>query len=296
LLLTASCAHLPAASPDVPAPAPSFEVSAGQDSEPAPEPVEQGRAEDTGVAESVDEVDPSDPTKIDARVGVGYKGTDFIGGTTMSEVRTKVALQLGHQSTFVMDIGVGRLSGYPQDDDVGLTDGRFRYFRLGEVDRRARGYQGWGGSVEVQTQGNVPGTDGSNLLALGGLGAFGWGKEVSLYANLILSGAWSRNLDDYLGSAVRGDLIFAYRPQGLWNGSYLKLKPSYSYGITDALEGEASFDVETSLGGAFSEAKLWWWEIQVRTFLQEDLIEDSSGSESGLAPDWSLFLSITHFF
>jgi hypothetical protein len=242
------------------------------------------------------QVDPSDPTKIDARVGTGYKFTDLVGGVTMNEVRTKVALDAGPEGTFVMDIGLGRLDGYPQDDDVGLTDGRFRYFRLVDIDRSVRGYQGWGTSLEVQTQGSVPGTDGSNLGAVGALAAFGWGREIALYPNLILSGLWANDLDGYLGTAIRGDLNFAYRPQALWTGAYFKLKPSYSYGFTDVIDGESSFDVEASLGGAFSAAKTWWWEINVRTFYQEDLIVDSSGSESGLAPDWSLFLSVTRFF
>ena len=37
----------------------------------------------------------------------------------------------------------------------------------------AQGYRGWGNSFEVQTQGTVPGTDGSNVLALGDLAALG---------------------------------------------------------------------------------------------------------------------------
>ena len=253
-------------------------------------------SEDDVQADPAYQVDPSDPTKIDARVGLGYKFTDLPGGVTMNEGRTKVALDAGPEGTFVMDIGLGRLDGFPPDDDVGLTDGRFRYFRLLEIDRGASGYQGWGASLEVQTQGSVPGTDGSNLGAVGALAALGWGRQVALYPNLILSGLWANDLDGYLGTAIRGDLNFAYRPDGLWTGAYWKLKPSYSYGFTDAIAGEASFDVETAIGGTFSAAKTWWWEVNVRTFLQDDLQLDTIGSNERLAPDWSLFLSVTRFF
>jgi hypothetical protein len=159
-----------------------------------------------------------------------------------------------------------------------------------------QGYRGWGTSFELQTQGTVPGTDGSNLLALGGLAAFGSGKKVSVFPNLIAMGVWGEDFDDYLGSAARFDLIMTFKPEGAWNGAYVKLRPSISYGVSDVLEGGSNVNVEAAVGGAFNASKTWWWDVQLRWFETNELAGDSSGSESDLAPENSLYLSLTHFF
>ncbi len=132
--------------------------------------------------------DPSDPTRIDARVGAGYKYTDFTGGASINELRAKLALLLGKSGMFVADIGVGKVSDNPNgDDETGLTDGRFRYFHLGPMDFKKMGYRGWGMSAEVQTQGAIAGTDSSNLFAVGGIWSFATSKTLSIFPNLISS-------------------------------------------------------------------------------------------------------------
>jgi hypothetical protein len=240
-----------------------------------------------------DEPDPSDPTNIDARVGLGYKFTELNGGVSMNEVRAKAAVDIGDEGTLVADVGVGALDSYAPDDDLGLTDGRFRYFHLWEMDRTVvKGYRGWGTSLEIQTQGTVPGTDGSNVVALGALAAFGSGRKLSLFPNLILSSIWSNDLEDHLGAALRGDLIFTYKPGRFWHGAYFKARPSLSYGMTNVVRERTSFDMEASLGGAFTEEKLWWWDVQWRTFFQDGAL----GDPSTLTANWSLYFSLTHFF
>ncbi len=143
--------------------------------------------------------DPSDPTRIDARIGAGYKYTDFTGGANINEIRAKVALILGSSGMFVADVGVGKLNDNPSgEDETGLTDGRYRYFHLGPMDFKKMGYRGWGVSAELQTQGAIEGTDGSNLIAVGGIWSFATSKTLSIFPNLIGSAVWSKNFDNYL--------------------------------------------------------------------------------------------------
>lgn len=255
-----------------------------------------GLAGEEGADEQVAEkYDPSDPTRIDARAGFGFKYTAYDPGGYLNEMRAKLALQLNPKDLLVADIGVGQNHGVPgQESEFGLTDGRFRYFRLWDIDRSLTGWQGWGTSVEVQTPGTVPGTDGSGLLALGWLGALGLGKGFSCYLNPIVSSVWTRNLDEHLGVAVRGDVFLTYKPGSLWRGAYFKLKPSYSYGVSQTIDGEASGNLEASIGGSFSGA--FWWDVQGRKFLEQDLDRFTEGRESGLADDWSLYVSFTYFF
>ena len=242
-----------------------------------------------------EEYDPSDPTRVDARTGGGFKYTDFSGSAYLLELRAKAAIQLNPKDLLTVDIGVGESIDVPnQSDESGLTDGRFRYFRMWDVDRSVlAGWQGWGTSVEVQTPGNVPGTDGSALLALGGMGAVGLGEGFSSYLNPIVSSIWNRSVNKHLGVAIRGDLFLTYKPGTLWDGAYFKVKPSVSYGVSNAIDGQLGANVEASLGGAFS--KRFWWDVQWRTFLEQDLDLVTEGRESGLADDWSLFLSFTYF-
>lgn len=237
--------------------------------------------------------DPSDPTRIEARAGAGYKYTGLTGGASINELRVKLALLLGKSGMFVADIGVGKINDYPYgEDETGLTDGRFRYFHLGPMDFKKMGYRGWGMSAEIQTQGTIPGTDSSNLLAVGGIWSFATTKTLSIFPNLIGTAVWSKDLDSFRGVAARGDLFITWKPEGIWNGGYLKLKPSYSYGVTGELKSESSSNLEIAIGGMLASNKKWWWDVQGRSFLVDELEEDIQGPVSS---EWSLFASITYF-
>ncbi len=252
-------------------------------------------AEDDGAAKP-ETYDPSDPTRVDARTGGGFKYTAYDPEGYLLEFRAKVALQLNPKDLLTVDIGIGEnkgATGIP--NEFGLTDGRFRYFRMWDVDRSVvAGWQGWGSSVELQTPGTVPGTDGSGLIALGGMGAFGLGKGFAAFVNPIVSSVWTNNLDQHLGIAVRGDVFFTYKPGVLWEGAYLKVRPSVSYGVSQAIESKLSALVEASVGGAFT--RTFWWDVQGRVFFERDLERATEGRESGLADDWSVYLSFTYFF
>jgi hypothetical protein len=237
--------------------------------------------------------DPSDPTRIDARIGAGYKYTDFTGGASINEIRAKVALILGKSGMFVADVGVGKLNDNPNgEDESGLTDGRYRYFHLGPMDLKKMGYRGWGVSAELQTQGAIEGTDGSNLIAVGGIWSFATSKTLSIFPNLIGSAVWSKNFDNYLGAVVRGDLFITWKPVGIWRGGYLKFKPSYSIGVSNDIKGDDSANLEVAVGGMISSNKKWWWDIQGRAFATDELEQDLQGS---INADKSVFASITYF-
>jgi hypothetical protein len=237
--------------------------------------------------------DPSDPTRIEARTGAGYKYTDFTGGASLHELRAKLALLSGTSGMFVADIGVGKINDYPYgEDETGLTDGRFRYFHLGPMDFKKMGYRGWGMSAELQTQGAIPGTDGSNLFAVGGIWSFATTKRLSIFPNLIGSAVWSKDFDSFLGVAARGDIFITWKPDGIWDGGYLKLKPSVSYGVSGDIDGSDNASLEFTVGGMISSNKKWWWDVQGRKFLVDELEKEMQGS---IASDWSLFASVTYF-
>ena len=87
--------------------------------------------------EAADEkFDPSDPTRVDARAGGGFKYTNYNPDGYLLEFRGKLALQLNPKDLVTIDIGVGENQGVPgESNEFGLTDGRFRYFRMWDVDR-----------------------------------------------------------------------------------------------------------------------------------------------------------------
>jgi hypothetical protein len=257
-------------------------------------PSQEGNAK-TDVPAKVETFDPSDPTRIDARWGLGYKYSDYTQGASLNELRGKLALQLNKKDLVTVDVGVGRSQDVPQvADESGLTDGRFRYFRMWNVDRSIlAGYQGIGTSVELQTQGQVPGTDGSNSLALGGMGAFGLGEGLATFVNPIVASVWSRNFEEHLGWTLRVDVFLTYKPGWPWKGTYLKARPSLSYGVSGALEGDGSGLLELVIGAPFT--RTFWWDLQYRIFSDTDLPAHSIGREENLATRWSLFLSFTWF-
>ena len=237
--------------------------------------------------------DPSDPTRIDTRAGAGYKYTDFTGGAVINEIRAKLALLQGTSGMFVVDIGVGKINDNPNgEDETGLTDGRFRYFHLGPMDFKKMGYRGWGMSAELQTQGTVPGTDGSNLFAVGAIWSFKTTSTVSIFPNIIGSAVWSNDFDSFLGVAARGDLFITWKPEGIWRGGYLKLKPSYSYGVSGDINGSDSASLEVAVGGMLSKDKKWWWDIQGRGFGEDELEQEIQGP---ISSEWSAYVSFTFF-
>ena len=237
--------------------------------------------------------DPSDPTQIDARLGAGYKYTDFTGGGSINEIRAKVALLLGKSGMFIADVGVGKLNDNPNgENETGLTDGRYRYFHLGPMDHKKMGYRGWGVSAELQTQGAIEGTDGSNLIAVGGIWSFATAKTLSIFPNLIGSAVWSKDFDSYLGAVARGDLFITWKPVGIWRGGYLKFKPSYSVGVSNVIKGDDSVNLEVAVGGMITTNKKWWWDIQGRAFATDELEQDLQGS---IKADKSVFASVTYY-
>ncbi len=237
--------------------------------------------------------DPSDPTRIYTRGGAGYKYTDFTGGASINEIRAKLALLQGDSGMFVVDIGVGKINDNPNgEDETGLTDGRFRYFHLGPMDFKKMGYRGWGMSAELQTQGAVPGTDSSNLFAVGGIWSFKTTRTLSFFPNITGSAVWSKDFDSFLGVAARGDLFITWKPVGIWQGGYLKFKPSYSYGVSGDIDGSDSASLEVAVGGMLSKDKKWWWDVQGRGFLVDELEQQIKGS---ISADWSVFASFTYF-
>lgn len=237
--------------------------------------------------------DPSDPTRIVARIGAGYKYTDFTGGASINEIRAKVALILGKSGMFVADVGIGKLDNNPNgENETGLTDGRYRYFHLGPMDFSTMGYRGWGASMELQTQGSIEGTDDSNLVAVGGIWSFATSKTLSIFPNLIGSAVWSKNFDSYRGAVARGDIFITWKPERIWHGGYLKFKPSYSIGVSNDIKGEYSANLEVAVGGMITSNKKWWWDVQGRTFLIDELAQEI---QKPINADWSLFASVTYF-
>ena len=121
----------------------------------------------------------------------------------------------------------------------------------------------------------------------------GLGKEFSTFVSPIVSSVWSKNFNRHLGWVLRADVFLTYKPGWPWKGTYLKARPSLSYGVSGDLEGDGSGLIEFAVGAPIS--RTYWWDVQYRIFSDTSLEEASIGREENLATKWSLFLSFTWF-
>ena len=94
---------------------------------------------------------------------------------SMTELRATGNLGLSKSDMVLFELGYGWHDGdLVSGDNNDWTNARARWFHLFDMDYSVeQGYRGWGTQVDMQLAGGLKGTDGQNVVSLGGLAGFG---------------------------------------------------------------------------------------------------------------------------
>lgn len=246
-------------------------------------------------SEETTTVDASDPTKVYTFAGAGLKYTDYTNGDGMTELRVTGNIGLSPSDMVLFELGYGWHQGTntPAGKNEGMTNARLRYFHLFKMDYEKMGYRGMAAQVDLQLAGALKGTDGQNVLALGGLGAWGINEQLSFYAGPIVPSSWDKRFEEYNGSGLGVTALLVYTPP-LWKGCYFQFWPTYSYFLNGALEDEGSGNIDLVAGGNITDTLTWGMTFQQN--LDVDLKTFRRGATTGLQNDWNVFASLTTYF
>lgn len=150
-------------------------------------------------------IDASDPIKIYSYAGPGYKYTEYSNGDYLQELRVIGNLGLSDKDMVLFEFGYGKYNGtvLAGEDDTGLTNLRARWFHLFNMDYSVtRGYRGWATQVDLQGEGQVKGTTGTNTLAIGAVPAYGINAEWAFYLPINYVSTWGENFDKHQGHGI----------------------------------------------------------------------------------------------
>ncbi len=241
-------------------------------------------------------IDASNPTKIYTYAGPGVKYTDYTNGDSMTEIRATGNLGLSDSDMVMFEVGYGWHDGNSvAGSDNDLTNGRARWFHLFDMDYGKTGYQGWATQVDLQLAGKLKGTDGQNVLALGGLAAFGLADKWSAYVAVNAVNTWDKRFDRYNGFGIGVAPLLVYSPgDAWWPGAFVQFWPNYTRFVSGELKDEGSGNLDFILGGAITETVMWSATLQKN--LDKDLRSFRRGRDTGLKNDWNLFASVTRYF
>ena len=250
----------------------------------------------SGVASGDEPIDASDPTKIYTYAGGGVKYTDYTNGEYMTELRVTGNLGLSESDMILFELGYGWHSGdLVPGDSSDLTNARARWFHLFDMDYELeKGYRGWGTQVDLQLAGRLKGTDGQNVVSVGGLAGFGLGTSWDAFLALNLVGSWDKGWSNYNGTGFSVAPLFVYTPTNWWKGAYVQIWPNWTYFFTGQLKEEGSFNVDVTTGGPITESTLWAVTFQSNNNL--DLTTFRRGRDTGLKNDWNVFFNVTKYF
>ncbi len=240
-------------------------------------------------------VDASDPTKVYTFAGAGLKYTDYTNGDGMVELRATGNIGFSPNDMVLFELGYGWHQGdaAPAGKNEGMTNARLRYFHLFKMDYEKMGYRGMAAQVDLQLAGSLKGTDGQNVLALGGLGAWGINEQLSFYAGPIVPSSWDKRFEEYNGSGLGATALLVYTPP-LWKGCYFQFWPTYSYFLNGALKDEGSGNIDLVAGGSITDTLVWGLTFQKN--LDVDLKTFGRGATTGLQNDWNIFANLTTYF
>jgi len=245
-----------------------------------------------------DDIDASDPTKINTYVGPGIKFTSFADDAELLEVRATGNIGLGPQDMVMFELGFGDFDGTaaPGATTNGLTNARARWFHLFSMDSSVvKGYRGWATQIDVQLEGDVTRTNGSNTIAIGALPAYGINESWSFYLPINYVSTWNSDFDNHVGHGISIAPMAAYAPEkGPWPGFFLQIWPSYTEYFAGDLDGSGAANVDITLG--WTPAAKW----VVTGVFQQNFDKNFQGFRrpgvvSG-ANDWNLFLSASYYF
>ena len=250
------------------------------------------------VASAEGDIDASDPTKIQTFAGPGIKYTSFADGTHLSEIRATGNIGLGEQDMIMFELGYGDFDGpaISGDKTRGLTNARARWFHLFKMDSNiTKGYRGWATQIDLQLEGDVVRTSGSNTVAMGALPAFGINEEWSFYLPINYVSTWNSDFKEHTGHGISIAPMAAYAPAvGPWPGFFLQIWPSYTRYFAGDLDGEGAANLDITIGWA--PASRW---VATAVF-QKNFDKNFEGFRrpgvvSG-ANDWNVFASATYYF
>jgi len=248
---------------------------------------------------SVQAVDASDPTKIYSYAGPGYKYTQFTNDDYLQELRVIGNLALSEQDSVMFEFGYGKYSGTvgPGEDDTGLTNSRARWFHLFSMDHSVvSGYRGWASQVDLQLEGDVKGTKGTNTIALGVMPAYGINTEWSMYLPVNYVSTWNNDFDRHKGHGIGFAPMAAYAPaEGPWPGFFLQIWPSITRYVSGDLSGEGGANIDITLGWTPAEKVVATATLQHNFDKDFGLYNLSPGASSG-PNDWNIFASVSFYF
>lgn len=246
-----------------------------------------------GYAEEA--IDATDPTKIYSFFGGGPKYSDFTTGEHLVEARLTVNLALNERDMILGEAGYGRLEGSDiYDEESGWTDARFRWFHIFDMDYETLGYRGWSSQVDLQLAGQLPGTDGQNLLVIGAMPAWSFSENLSLYLSLNVANAWDKHFDKYNGAGAGFDAQLIYSNEDWWPGAQVRLIPVYTYFLTGELDGEGSGNFDINIGGQFTSTLTWDFTYQKN--VDKDLKSFRRDETGDIENDWNVFFNVTRYF
>ena len=240
-------------------------------------------------------VDATDPTKIYSFLGGGPKYTSYTNDEYMAEFRLIGNIGVSESDMLLGEFGYGKLQGSDfYNDESGWTSARFRWFHLFDMDHEAMGYRGAGSQVDVQLAGELPGTDGQNMLLVGYMPTWNFSEHLSLYLSLNIANSWDKSFEKYNGAGTGFDAQIIYNNEDWWPGAQIRLMPAYNYFLTGELDGEGSGNLDINIGGAITPTLMWdvtWqknFDKDLHTFRRDRLAE--------IENDWNLFFNVTRYF
>ncbi|MEH6551747.1 MAG: hypothetical protein V7711_08355 [Pseudomonadales bacterium] len=247
---------------------------------------------------SEESIDASDPTKIYSYVGPGYKYTEYSNGDNLQEARVIGNLGLGNSDMVLFEIGYGTYNGTLAEGEKedGTTNGRARWFHLFNMDYSVlSGYRGLATQIDLQFEGSVKGTKGSNTVALGAMPAFGINENWSFFLPINYVSTWGEDFKDHQGHGISIAPMASYAPaEGLWPGFFLQLWPSYTRYVSGDLEGEGGANLDVTVGGSITQKILVTGTFQQNFDKDLKLFNPSTGSSG--PNDWNIFLAVNFYF
>jgi hypothetical protein len=240
-------------------------------------------------------IDASDPTKIYSFLGGGVKYTDFTDGEYITELRIIGNVGLSENDMLLVEAGYGRIQGSDFfSDESGWTDTRLRWFHLFEMDYEAQGYRGLGTQVDLQLAGELPGTDGQNLLLMGVMPTWNFTPNLSLYLSLNMINAWDKHFEYHNGTGAGFDAQIIYNNADWWPGAQVRLIPVYNYFLDGELDGEGSGSFDINVGGQFAPTVMWDFTYQLN--FDKDLKTFRRDRLGKIENDWNVFFNVTTYF
>lgn len=242
-----------------------------------------------------EDIDPSDPTKIYSYAGGGVKYTDYTNGEHMWEVRATGNLALSAQDMALFEFGYGWHYGNSEPgSNNGPTNSRLRWFHLFKMQEKEFGYRGMGTQVDLQLAGQLKGTDGQNVLSLGGAAAYSLGKQWQAYLLVSLVNSWDKGFDNFNGMGINIAPLAVYLPPNWWEGAYVQIWPNWTQFFSGDLDGQGSFNLDLVTGGPITKTVMWSLTYQSNHNL--DLSTYRRGEDTGLKNDWNAFFNVTQYF